>query len=198
MRSTPSPLRFPRHTNSLQLSRSECVMSSADTKVQLNDLGSGLGIRSYRSFPLSDLSELLMVAHFWWATWAIRSRSLICLERFERITHSCSFYLSEMSKWANERWANERIPSPVSKWRHVQILALFCKNMLAIRVTSKHACYLLCFQVFTFHLPMTIKHFGLRHDNDWYYHCRQGMRSVGDFTERKITPVQCASVLRTW
>ena len=26
-----------------------------------------------RSFPLSDLSESLMVAYFWWATWAIRS-----------------------------------------------------------------------------------------------------------------------------
>ena len=26
-----------------------------------------------RSFPLSDLSESLMVALFWWATWAIRS-----------------------------------------------------------------------------------------------------------------------------
>ena len=26
-----------------------------------------------RSFPLSDLSKSLMVTHFWWATWAIRS-----------------------------------------------------------------------------------------------------------------------------
>ena len=26
-----------------------------------------------RSFPLSDLRKLLMVAHFWWATWAIHS-----------------------------------------------------------------------------------------------------------------------------
>ena len=26
-----------------------------------------------RSFPLSDLSESLMVAHFWWVTWAICS-----------------------------------------------------------------------------------------------------------------------------
>ena len=31
-----------------------------------------------RSFLVSDLSESLMVAHFWWATWAIRShRSLL-------------------------------------------------------------------------------------------------------------------------
>ena len=36
-----------------------------------------------RSFPLSDLSKLLMVAHFWWATWAICSH--------------CSFDLSKMS-----------------------------------------------------------------------------------------------------
>ena len=35
------------------------------------------------SFPLGDLSKLLMVAHFWWAKWAIRSHH--------------SFNLSEMS-----------------------------------------------------------------------------------------------------
>ena len=40
-------------------------------------------IRSHRSFPRSNLSESLMVAHFWWAKWA---------------NHSCrSFDLSEMS-----------------------------------------------------------------------------------------------------
>ena len=69
------------------------------------------------SFVLSDLSNSLTVAHFLWATWAIRLRSLICLERSERIAHSRSFDLSEMSEWANEwwaneQWANERIPSP--------------------------------------------------------------------------------------
>ena len=76
---------------------------------------------AYRSF-----------AHFLWATWVNRSRSiicleqpewfahgcsfplsdlssrpLICLEQSERIAHSHSFDLSEMSKWVNER-----IPSP--------------------------------------------------------------------------------------
>ena len=52
------------------------------------------------------------IAHLSWATWGIRSRSLICLERSERIAHSRSFDLSKMSEWANERWANDRIPSP--------------------------------------------------------------------------------------
>ena len=61
---------------------------------------------------MSDLSDSLTVAHLSWATWGIRSQSLICLERSERIAHSRSFDLSEMSEWANERWANERIPSP--------------------------------------------------------------------------------------
>ena len=55
-------------------------------------------------FVLSDLSDLLMVAYFLWATWAICSRSLICLERSEWIPHSRSFDLSEMSEWANERF----------------------------------------------------------------------------------------------
>ena len=72
---------------------------------------------------MSDLSQSLMVAHFWWATWAICSQSLICLERPEPFAHSRSFVLSDLSesltvasliwaKWRNERWANERIPSP--------------------------------------------------------------------------------------
>ena len=30
-------------------------------------------IHSHCSFPLSNLSESLMVAHFWWAKWTIRS-----------------------------------------------------------------------------------------------------------------------------
>ena len=57
---------------------------------------------------MSDLSELLTVAHLSWATWAIRSQLLRCLERSERIPHSCSFDLSEMSEWANEWWANSQ------------------------------------------------------------------------------------------
>ena len=51
------------------------------------------------------------------------SESLICHERPKRIAHGCSFVLSDLSdsltvthliwaKWSNERWANERIPSP--------------------------------------------------------------------------------------
>ena len=59
-----------------------------------------------------EFSDSLMVAHFLWVTWGIRSGSLICLERSERIAHSRSFDLREMSKWANEQWANEQIPSP--------------------------------------------------------------------------------------
>ena len=52
-----------------------------------------------RSFPLSDLSESLMVAHFWWATWVIRSHR--------------SFFVSDLSdsltlltKRGNKRFAH--------------------------------------------------------------------------------------------
>ena len=55
-----------------------------------------------------------MVAHLSWATWAICSWSLICLERSEQIAHSRSSDLSEMSKWVNELWANEWIPGPAT------------------------------------------------------------------------------------
>ena len=58
-----------------------------------------------------------------WATWANRSQSLFWYERPERITHSRSFVLSDLSEaltvahliwaiWANKRRANERIPNP--------------------------------------------------------------------------------------
>ena len=103
------------------------------------------------SHSLKKMSDSLMVAHFWWATWvncswslifgewperfaysthfrwatwairshsplkkrewAIRSRSLICLEWSERITHSRSFDLSKMSKWTNEQWAMSEWPN---------------------------------------------------------------------------------------
>ena len=72
------------------------------------------------SIFMSNLSDSLMVAHLSWATWAIRSRSLICLERPERFAHSCSFVLSNLSesltvahliwaKWTNEGTSDERI-----------------------------------------------------------------------------------------
>ena len=75
-----------------------------------------------RSFVMSDLSDSLMVTHLSWATWAIGSQSIICLERSGRIAHSCSFDLSKMSKWANEQWANEQIPSPGNgeQFRHIE------------------------------------------------------------------------------
>ena len=62
-----------------------------------------------RSFYMSHQSNLLKVALLIWATWVIPSQLLICLERYEWITHSRSFAFSEMSKWANEGWVNERM-----------------------------------------------------------------------------------------
>ena len=50
-----------------------------------------------RSFPLSNLSNLLTVAHLSWAIWANRSQPLIWLEQNER-----------MSKWALSEWANSQ------------------------------------------------------------------------------------------
>ena len=69
------------------------------------------------SFVMSDLSDSLMVALLLWATWAICSQSLICLEWSEQIAYCCSFDFSDLSKWANEQmseWANEWISSPGS------------------------------------------------------------------------------------
>ena len=66
-----------------------------------------------RSFPLSDMSELLTVAQLSSATWAIRSRLLISSERPEQFADGCSFFLSDLSEsltvphliWA--KWVNE-------------------------------------------------------------------------------------------
>ena len=90
-----------------------------------------------RSFIMSSLRESLTVAHLSWATWAIRSLSLFWYEWPERFAHSHSFFLSDlsksltvahliwaiwaneqMSKWANEQWANERIPGPGKRKLH--------------------------------------------------------------------------------
>ena len=79
------------------------------------------------SFIMSDQSKSLRVTLLSWATWAVHSftvalltwvtwviplQSLICPERSERIAHSRSWQKSDLIKWANERWANERIPNP--------------------------------------------------------------------------------------
>ena len=62
--------------------------------------------------------------HFWWATWAICSQLLICLEQSELIAHSRSFDLSQMSKWENER-----NPSPGDK-STVTLLPIYRKRFL--------------------------------------------------------------------
>ena len=73
-----------------------------------------------RSFPLSNLSKSLMVAHLSWATWAIRSRSLISSEWPEQFAHGNSCVLSDLSesltvahliwaKWSNEQMSDERM-----------------------------------------------------------------------------------------
>ena len=70
------------------------------------------------SFIISNISKSLTGTHLSWATWAICSRLLICLERPERFAHSRLIVLSNLSKsltvahliWG--KWANERIPSP--------------------------------------------------------------------------------------
>ena len=66
------------------------------------------------SFIMSNLRESLTVAHahMSWATWMICSQWLICPERSQRIAHSHSFDLSNLSKWANEWWVKEQIPNP--------------------------------------------------------------------------------------
>ena len=80
-------------------------------------------------FLVSDLSESLMVAHFWWATWVICSRSLICLERPVHFAHSRSFVLSDLSEsltvahliW--EKWAMSEFPALI--WWHIFVVTFF-------------------------------------------------------------------------
>ena len=58
-----------------------------------------------RSFPLSDLSKSLMVAHFWWVTWEIRSHrlfwvsnlsdSLTALTKKEGMRESLIFFIKK-------------------------------------------------------------------------------------------------------
>ena len=74
-----------------------------------------------RSFLVSDLSNSLTVAHLYWAIWEICSQSLIWFEQNE-----------QMSKWANEQWANEWIPSPDSTYSSYTVCIVHMQNMLYI------------------------------------------------------------------
>ena len=70
-------------------------------------------VRTYKNTIFSNSkkpSELLIFAHFIWATWAICSQSLICPEQPCQIAHISSFVLSHLSDWS--KWANEQIPNP--------------------------------------------------------------------------------------
>ena len=71
-------------------------------------------------------------AHFCWATWAICSWSLISSERCERISHGCSFLVSDLSDLltslrGNERlWANRSHRSPKKrKWAKMNDSLIF-------------------------------------------------------------------------
>ena len=86
---------------------------------------------------MSDLSDSLPVALLTWATWAIYSQSLICPERSERITHSRSFDLSNLSEWANEQipkpakneWCEQITQVAHQKWATMSdLLRLLTKN----------------------------------------------------------------------
>ena len=67
-------------------------------------------VQKYNFFEFKIPSELLIFAHFIWATWAICSQSLICPEQPCQIAHISSFVLSHLSDWS--KWANEQIPNP--------------------------------------------------------------------------------------
>ena len=80
-----------------------------------------------RSFVLSELSESLTFAHLSWATWTIRSQSLICPERPEQIAHICSFVLSDLSKWAMSEFPTLCISAPGSQAQHLQTWSQICR-----------------------------------------------------------------------
>ena len=59
-----------------------------------------------RSFGMSDLSNLLTVAHLSWAIWANRSQSLIWSEQSELMSEWANMSEWAMSKWTMSEWAN--------------------------------------------------------------------------------------------
>ena len=88
---------------------------------------------SESKMTFSDSRLLGQGRHLSWATWAICSQLLLSSERPERYAHGRSFVLSDLSKsltvahliwakWANERWANERIPSPARAYIYLQYI----------------------------------------------------------------------------
>ena len=79
-----------------------------------------------RSFPLSDLSDLLTVAHLSWAIWANCSQPLLWFERNE-----------QMSEWANEWWA-------MSEWANSQPCSKLKRCADLVNPEFYHLHYYLC------------------------------------------------------
>ena len=66
-------------------------------------MNNSLKKRAIRSFLESNLSESLMVAHFWWATWAIRSHRSFDLSD---MSYSLTLLTKKEGMSENERFAN--------------------------------------------------------------------------------------------
>ena len=90
-----------------------------------------------RSFFMIDLSDLLTVALLIWATWAIPSQLLICLERSEWIAHRRSFDMSNLSKWAMSEWENSQGP-----W--VDSYEILNISWVYMYICSREIIYIIC------------------------------------------------------
>ena len=72
-------------------------------------VGNWLIVFAKKSEQMSDSLKSERFAHFWWATWAIRSQLLIPSERPEQIAQSRLFVLTNLSDSLTWLRRNERI-----------------------------------------------------------------------------------------
>ena len=86
-----------------------------------------------------DLRESLTVALLPWATWGICSQLLICPEQSERIAHSHSFDLINLSKWANEQLSDEQMSEFPTL---ITLLLVWAKLVLSRREKLSFCCLL--------------------------------------------------------
>ena len=150
MRWNPSPFAQPKHKTSAYyfvIYPGNSLIGFPSEYLIFCKKMSELAIHSKKhaicSFLVSDLSDSLMFAQFWWAIWANRSWSLSFVEQPERFAHSHSFVMSDLSNSLTSLFWKGRMSEALgflnlqkktfTKCKKIQIYSIFFERFTRCR-----------------------------------------------------------------
>ena len=150
MRWNPSPFAQPKHKTSAYyfvIYPGNSLIGFPSEYLVFCKKMSELAIHSKKhaicSFLVSDLSDSLMFAQFWWAIWANRSWSLSFVEQPERFAHSHSFVMSDLSNSLTSLFWKGRMSEALgflnlqkktfTKCKKIQIYSIFFERFTRCR-----------------------------------------------------------------